>query len=270
MKVLIVDRDELSAQLIRSKLEPLGHTVEEESSKNDAVDRIKEGRHNLVIMDPAPLTSARPVTLNIRRGISHYPYIILTSENMSREQALKDSANDILHKPIDGEALIQKAQNAKFLTDLIKRIGDTSEDFPSAGGVIAKSAFNQLFLSSIDRADRYGESTFIIFISLNNYQELLEMDGPYAADFASAKLSQTLVRIRRQSDIIAQTGKSEYALLLQRPLYETEPLEAANRFAETLSKQEGLSADGRSNVEISVRLVDMPTGASIVNHIIEV
>ena len=66
--------------------------------------------------------------------------------------------NDLLKKPVSGEKLIVKSENAERMVGLVERIGDDSEDFPSAGGVIAKSAFNQLFLSSIDRADRYGET----------------------------------------------------------------------------------------------------------------
>jgi hypothetical protein len=42
--------------------------------------------------------------------------------------------------------------------------------------------------------------------------------------------------LRRQSDIIAQTGRNEFCLMLQRPLYETEPMEAANRFADALRR----------------------------------
>lgn len=268
MNILVIDRDELATQMLESKLTAMGHTVETESSKNDAVDKIAQFKHDIIFMDPAPLTSARPVTLNIRRSASHYPYIFLMSENGRREDAIKDGANDMLGKPIDNSAVEQKMINAERMITLVKRIGDTSEDFPSAGGVIAKSAFNQLFLSAIDRADRYGERTYVLFIGIDNYNEILEMDGPYAADYAAAKLSQVLVKIRRQSDIISQTAKHEYALLLQRPLYETEPMEAANRFAESLSKQEDFSPSGNIDIKISVLLMDLPVGSDVVHHIV--
>jgi GGDEF domain-containing protein len=150
----------------------------------------------------------------------------------------------------------------------VARIGDDSEDFPSAGGVIAKSAFNQLFLSGMDRADRYGERTFVLFISLSNYKEILEMDGPYAAEYAVAKLSQYLVLLRRQSDIIGQTARYEYALLLQRPAYDTEPVEAANRFAESLSNIKDIVSSGSTEVKVTISLVDLPMGAKLIEHII--
>ena len=268
MKILIVDRDEMATQMLKGKLEPLGHQIFVETVKNDAVDRLAQETYDVIFLDPAPLTSSRPIVLNIRRSVGNYPYIILTSEGLEQEEALKAGANDCLPKPYDLGSLDLKMRNANRLLDLVTRIGDDSEDFPSAGGVIAKSAFNQLFLSAIDRADRYGEQTYVLFISMSNYTEILQMDGPYAAEYAVAKLSQYLVRLRRQSDIIGQTAKYEYALLLQRPMYETEPVEAANRFAEALAKYDADMAEGNIPVEITVSLVDLPIGRAVAEHLI--
>ena len=263
MRILAIDRDEMVLQMVKSRLEGEGHIVYTEQAKNNAVDRLTKEEFDVILLDPTPLTSPRPVILNIRRATKNNPYILLLSESVSLEEAVKAGSNDLLEKPIDPVAFEQKIDNARYFSDLVQRIGDDSEDFPSAGGVIAKSAFNQLFLSAIDRADRYGEQTYILFISLGNYKEILELDGPYAAEYASAKLSQYLVRLRRQSDIIGQTAKHEYALLLQRPLYQTEPVEAANRFAEALGKFDRLKNEGGSIIEVALRLVEVPTGRII-------
>src|SRR3989339_777274 len=183
MKILVVDRDRLASQMINSRLTAQGHQVFEETVKNDALERIARENFDAVLIDPAPLTNPRPVVLGIRRSVSDYPYIILMSHDATQEEAIRAGTNDALKKPIDAESLDHKIANARRLVELVRRMGDESEDFPSAGGVIAKSAFNQLFLSAIDRADRYGEKTFIVFISISNYYEILEQSGPYAADF---------------------------------------------------------------------------------------
>ncbi|MGB4056677.1 MAG: response regulator [Alphaproteobacteria bacterium] len=269
MKVLVVDRDDLAGQLLKSRLEPVGHKVLQEPVKNNAIERLSVDQPDVVFIDPAPLTSARPFVLNIRRSMPSYPYIFLLSEGASRQEALKLGANDVMNKPIDMASIDEKIGNADRLLKLMRRVGDDSEDFPSAGGVIAKSAFNQLFLSAVDRADRYGERTYMLFISLSNYKEIREMDGAYAADYAVAKLSQYLVLLRRQSDIIGQTAKHEYALMLQRPVYDTEPMEAANRFAESLAGCKDIVSSGASGVEITVTLLDVPVGAKMAEHVIK-
>jgi CheY-like chemotaxis protein len=266
MKILIIDRDAVVAQILKSRLEPLGHRVVYEPAKNTAVERLITDEYDIIALDPLPLTSPRPVILNIRRTVKNYGYIFLLSENSTREEALRAGANDILNKPVDVGALEEKIKNAERLLKLVRRIGDDSEDFPSAGGVIAKSAFNQLFLSAIDRADRYGERAYLLFISLSNYSEIRDNDGPYAADYAVARLSKYLVHLRRQSDIIGQTEKYEYALMLQRPVYETEPIEAANRFADSLSGFKDIASSGATNAEIVVSLLSLPTGQIMTEH----
>lgn len=268
MKILVVDRDALATQLIRSRLEVKGHTIVEEPVKNNAIALLEQDAYQAVFIDPAPLNNARPVVLGIRRAMRGYPYVVLMSQDIPREEALRAGANEVMTKPLDHKGLEKVMENADRLTSLIKRIGDESEDFPSAGGVIAKSAFNQLFLSCIDRADRYGERSFLVFIGIKNYQEILSMDGAYAAEYASAKLSQYLVRLRRQSDIIAQTGKDEFCLMLQRPMYETEPMEAANRFADALRRFDDICASDNVKVEVVVTLIDLPVGHKHIEHVI--
>lgn len=269
MKILAVDRDPVVLQLLKSKCQALGQQFYEEPAKNSAIDRLAKEHFDVIILDPSPLTSSRPIILNIRRTLKNYSYIFMMSESSTLEEAIKAGCNDLIVKPVDAGILADQIKNAQRFTDLVVRIGDDAEDFPSAGGVIAKSAFNQLFLSAIDRADRYGESTYVLFISINNYTEIHDLDGAYAAEYAVAKLSQYLVRLRRQSDIIGQTAKYEYALLLQRPLYESEPIEAANRFAESLMKYEGMVMNGGGKVEIKVSLLEIPSGRTVAEHIFQ-
>lgn len=267
MKILVIDRDSLTTQLISARLQASGHTVVVEAVKNNAIERLAVEKFDAIFIDPSPLSNARPVILGIRRSVRDYPYIVLMSQGMQRDEALRAGANDLLSKPLDASGLDQMVQNAERLTKLIRRIGDESEDFPSAGGVIAKSAFNQLFLSGLDRADRYGERSFLVFIGIANYREIADIDGPYPAQTIAAKLSQTLVRLRRQSDIIAQTGKSEYCLMLQRPQYETEPMEAATRFAEALGKNDELALAGSTKVQLYVSLIGLPVGVKHADHV---
>ncbi len=268
MKILIIDREESAVNLASNALQAAGHQVVYEPSKNAALDRLSSEDFDLVIIDPSPLTSAKPIVLNIRRAARNYPYIILSAPGHSQDDAIKAGMNDYISKPFNKDLLLEKAENAEFLLDLIRRLGDESEDFPSAGGVIAKSAFNQLFLSAMDRADRYGEKTFILFITIGNYKEIKDMDGPYAAEYATASLSKFLVVQRRQSDIIGQTEKFEYALLLQRPVYETEPLEAARRFAEAFANHTEPMTPAAAPLEIVVRLIDVPTGETVSKHVV--
>lgn len=266
MRVLIVDQDSLSSKLVRSKLEEHGHQVTEVIKRDEGIKALEAKSFDVVFIDPSPATTVQPFVVNARRAARRYIYIILMSSDAELSEALKSGCNDMLAKPLDAEALNKKQKNAERMVNLIRDMGDASEDFPSAGGVIAKSALNQLFLSAMDRGNRYGDESFVLFFSITNYQDILEMDGKKSADFSSAMLARHLVKVRRQSDIIGQTRKYEYALLLQRPENRQEPIEAAARFAQSLGETGDITAGNPAKADISIRLIELPTGANLAEH----
>lgn len=261
MKVLIIDRDTMFSSLLAAKIRAAGHDVFEAAVKNDGIEQIGTNRIDMVFFDPAPMNDPKAVILQIRRQVHTYPYLVLMGEGVDRAAGIKAGCHDGFAKPLDPSRLTAMLENAERMVGLVQRMGDESFDFPSAGGVISKSAFNQLFLSAIDRVSRYGESAHVLFIGIPNYEDIALDDGKYAADYAVSKLAQLLVRLRRQSDILAQTGGHEYALLMQRPQTPTETLDAAKRFSAALDDQDDITSNGVTDLHIEVRLVDLPTGS---------
>jgi CheY-like chemotaxis protein len=266
MKILIIDRDEAVANLMKSRLAPFGHIVEIHADKTDGLDQIVSEGWDIIFIDPSPLTTIKPIVFNLRRNNRKEVYIVLLSAFLSHEESLSAGLNAYLPKPLDMNLMLDMIDNAQRVMELQKHLADHTEDFPNAGGVISKSAFNQLFLASIDRADRYGESAHAIFISIDNQPQILAEYGQYDSEFVVAKLAQHLVRLRRQSDIIGQIRKNEYALLLLRPMSELEPIEAAHRFAESLSKCTDLPPNPMMDVNIRVTLMRLPSGQIAVEH----
>ncbi len=261
MKILIIDRDPMFSNLLSSKIKAAGHEVVLSAIKNDGLEQIGTNKVDVVFFDPSPMTDPKPIMLQIRRMVHTYPYMVMITQDGTREMGIKAGCHDGMAKPLDPAALTTSLENAERMIDLIFRVGDESYDFPSSGGVISKSAFNQLFRSAIDRVSRYGESAQVLFISIPNYEDIKLDDGKYAADYAVSKLAQNLVRLRRQSDILAQTGESEYALLLQRAQTSNESVEAAKRFAASLDNQDDITSNGVTDLFIDVTLIDIPSGA---------
>ena len=209
----------------------------------------------------------RAIALNIRRTIRSYPYIIyMSSESVDFKDVIEAGCNDFLEKPIDLKGIEQKVKNAKHILTMMARINDDSEDFPSAGGVIAKSAFNQLFLSAIDRGTRYNERSYVLSIGIENYHEIKSLDGAYNADYASSKLAYHLVRLRRQSDVIGQTGAHEFSLLLQRTQNKNEAEEASKRFAVALEEINDIQPAESGKIRLYIRLTGLPGGQLMYEH----
>lgn len=261
MKILIIDRDQLASQMISSRLaEEEDIAIIEESVKSDAMEKLGNEAFDVVIVDPSPMKDAQAMVMNIRHSSRSYPYVIVMGEDLDIETVTKIGGNNFLNKPIDPAQLQASIQDAKNLQLYSNLLADISEDFPNAGGVIAKSAFNQLYLSAIDRGWRYAENAHILSVAVENYKEIKQMDGDHHAAYGVSKLAHHLVRLRRQSDVIGQVAVNKYSLLLQRTSDVQEAEEAAKRFAATLDEiDDFIPAEGNS-LKIRVSLMALPTG----------
>lgn len=262
MEVLVIDRESLTNQLITSKLGVKGHHVVAEPNKNLAFDMIKGGTFDCVMVDPAPLAEARPVVIGIWKNIrtAVKPYLLLLSKSGTTEEAILAGCNDVLNKPLSTQDLETKIANAERLMTVMRMLAK-EDNVHSSGGMIGKAAFNQLFLSAIDRAFRYGERSLIVFIEVTNHDEVVKIAGAAAFEETIVKLTEKMTFMRRQSDVIGRLGAETFAILLQRPQYETEPVDAINRFSEVLDKFYQGFEDKRVAPKIHLRLIELPQGA---------
>lgn len=267
MSVLVVDHDESSAQLVKSRIEAAGLSAQTAAGRVEAQTYLStHPAVDIIFLDPAPLTQARQYIIQLRQTASSYVYVILMGQIISAKDAHTAGANMSLSKPFDTARVQEVVACATRMLDIQRHLNDTREDFPSGGGVIAKSAFCQLFYVALDRADRYGEQAFILFIRLMNLNQIKVNEGDYAAQVASATLAKVVSQFHRQSDILGQTGKSEYALLLYRPSEDHEPVEAALRFADMLGRHDQLRMATRTGIELEVELVSIPSGVRVAHH----
>ncbi|HYD18213.1 MAG TPA: diguanylate cyclase [Patescibacteria group bacterium] len=268
MEVLVIDRESLTNQLIASKLEAQGHKVTLEPNKNAAFELIKNGKFDCIMIDPAPLSEARPVVIGVWKNIRAQvkPYIFLLSKSATTEDAVTAGTNDVLNKPLSSEDLETKIGNAQRLMDLCRHLA-REDNVHSSGGMIGKAAFNQLFLSAIDRSFRYAERSLIVFITITNHEALKAADSA-AYDETFKKLTEKMTFMRRQSDVIGRLGPDCFAVLLQRPIYETEPVDAINRFSEVLGKFHDSFEDKAKAPRLHMSLIELPQGAEKAERVV--
>ncbi len=235
---------------------------------NEGLEKLKVGHYGLAVL-AADKSALKTKIHDIRRHSEDYIYISILSSNPNEElNEITAVGGNYLFNTIDFKnGLSDSLQNARRLADLMNIVSDETQDFPSAGGVIARSAFNQLFLSCLERGQRYSERTSILCISIENYKELYKIGGSYVADYHAATLSKTLVDIARQSDIIGQIKHEFFALLFLRPLNEQEPLSAAQRFHEVIKNSDIFEGHKDVSPQISISLIEIPTGRQMASFI---
>jgi PleD family two-component response regulator len=262
MQIMVIDRDQLTNQLIATKLEAKGHKVVTFQNKNEAFDLLKRETFDCIMVDPAPLAEPKPVVVAIWRNLPPgvKPYLLLLSKAPSTEEAILAGTNDALGKPLSTQEIETKLENAGRLMEICRHLAH-EDNIHSEGGMIGKAAFNQLFLSAIDRAFRYGERSFIVFIHIANHDEMLSTAGEEAFSALMTKLNEKMTYMRRQSDVVGRLGAKDYAILLQRPQTDAEPTDAINRFSEVLDKFCAGLQNSLVTPKLELHLVELPQGA---------
>ena len=255
MKVLVLVKSQIEADQVSRVVETQGHVCVPYTDWDTYIDALRKETHPILFVDQSFLTDQNAAEL--RRNSLGYVYII--GIGVSEDKVLKSGLNSALPRVSDADEVERVTDVASNFLIKYQKLSNEAEDFPSSGGVISKSAFNQLFLSALNRTGRYGDDAYVLFFSIENYKNILVDDSEYSARHAAARLAYHLSKTRRLSDILAQTDDHEYALLFLSPEYKKEPLEATNRFVATLSRIQDYTT-GPSSVEVSLRLYRFPSG----------
>jgi hypothetical protein len=69
--------------------------------------------------------------------------------------------------------------------------------------------------------------------------------------------------MRRQSDVIGRLSSHDFGILLQRPQYESEPIDAINRFSEVIGGFYQSFEDKALAPKVHFKLVELPQGAQV-------
>lgn len=261
-KIMVVDRDGDAVSQIERVRNDLGLVeIVFEPIRNRALEQIHSEKFNAVFFDPAPnVEELRSFIISARRDNKNYVPVTVMSRHVQPYEALACGANDFLPKPIDTDDFKSKIKNTKNLSDLIMRLKEDHNDYISRDGVISKTAFYQIFSSCLDRADRYGEETYLIFVRIDNIHDLQGMYGDEIVEDLCDKLKKYAVRIRRLSDIVGRTAINELCLVIVRPTNHNEPFMAVNRFADSMTDYADLIMVSDARAQISVHLMALPTG----------
>ena len=113
IKILVVDDESDIRKIIRLILEKKGYSVVEASNGVAAVDAVRAGDVDLVLMDiMMPKMSGVNATVSIRE-FSSVPILFLTAKSLDRdkESAYKSGGDDYLVKPFSSSELLLKVDS---------------------------------------------------------------------------------------------------------------------------------------------------------------
>ncbi len=152
-RILLVEDEEHLRDTIKLNLELEGYTVIATGDGLDALNTIREGRFNLVILDiMIPTMNGLDVCERIRLENRDTPILVLSAKNSSedRVKGLKLGANDYLTKPFNLEELLLRVgilvksglKGTEKEKDLYRyRFGDNEVDFSTYTVTNSKGSF---------------------------------------------------------------------------------------------------------------------------------
>ncbi len=262
MKIMLIDRDRDVVDEVENICRQDGNIdLTIEPIKNNAIDAVRAEPYDAIFFDPAPKNEEmRALLIGVRRGNPNYTPVVIMSHQLSLDESKKSGANDYIKKPFDQNEFKKKLGNLKRLADFNKQLQDESIDFPSKDGVISKSAFNQIFISCLDRADRYGEETYLTFATIKNIDDIRAQHGDDVAAEICENLKKYTTRIRRLSDIAGRTAENQICLMLTRPANADEPRMAITRFADSMAEYAELISTSDAKAVINVSMMAIPSG----------
>ena len=134
-KILLVEDDELAAELITEFLQERDFSVHAVFTATDCVSHVKYEKYDIILLDiNLPDFNGYEVLKSVNNDIS-IPVIIISaySDTKSKLLAFKYGANDYMVKPIDLEELeariwLQLSKNSKIQVHEEKRIFETRDD----------------------------------------------------------------------------------------------------------------------------------------------
>jgi CheY-like chemotaxis protein len=259
MKILIIDRDRAAAQVLQGKLQQEGHQVVIEAVRKTAGEMLQEENFDCVFIDPAPLPSARPFTMQLRwEQRERYQYIVLMGYEPDSQEILRAGLNAILPKPIDVNVIGDIAENAGRLVHFARKIQYEPEIQSVDDHMFGRRAMAQLMLSALDRTYRYGEQAFLLKITLANALALEEKWGVERLNQLRADFMAAIGQMRRLSDLLGRTDEDECVLLMQRPWQPNEPKDAAERFAVVLNEFREDPANQARGAIFNLELWELP------------
>ena len=262
MRVLVVDRDEISLTLLQGYLKEKEVDAVIEHDRNQVFERDDLDGFDLLLLDLSTMSSPIKYVVDLKSRFSSIPYIVLMAKEGDEKAALRAGANGLLEKPISKQDLFVLLEQVGDFADLVRSLGDPENQYPYHKGIISNMAMNELFLSSLDRTTRYTEDCSLLVFSLKNAEQIAEDYGPEIEEQASQWMSNHVIRLRRQSDLMARTGQNQYMILIQRPLFKEEPLEAARRFVTGFLRHPGADIpefEGQKiTLDVNVRVLELP------------
>src|SRR5690606_14307491 len=146
-----------------------------------------------------------------------YTYIIFYTAKSDKDSlvaGLEAGADDYLIKPLNIVELRLRMKNGKRLLNLEDELREGAGT-DSATGVVNGASFRQFFRVALAEAKRTDARGVLMFVTVENYDQVYEDAGVGPANSLMAAVARMLCRNVRESDLVSRFAKNQFCVMLQ-------------------------------------------------------
>jgi diguanylate cyclase (GGDEF)-like protein len=223
-KVLIVDDEPDTQELIRKLLQFEGFEVVTASSGEEGVKRAEEEHPEVVLIDISPSGVDGNEALKRIKKIKPFPSVIMLTAFATVDnaiQALKEGASDFVKKPFEKDHLIhivhqsldkyRTVREKELLEEEVRRLSITDD----LTGLYNYRHFYKTLESELARLKRQKTSLSLLMFDLDNFKQYNDRYGHLEGDKVLKKIGEIVNHsIRSNVDSGYRYGGDEFAVLL--------------------------------------------------------
>jgi diguanylate cyclase (GGDEF)-like protein len=231
-RILIVDDDRDSVDLLGKWLAMEGYEVSAAGSGREALERIARDRPDLVLLDllippPDGLEVIRAVKKD--RLMSTIPLVVMTVKRdvKSKVECLKSGADDFIVKPFhfdELDAVLRASLKKRYLYSSLER---ANRQLKEANEKLLKMSvtddrtnlLNDRYLrrrltEEFKRAQRYGSPLSVIMLDLDHFKQINDKYGHDCGDQVLRGFGRLVTENAREIDIVGRFGGEEFLVIL--------------------------------------------------------
>ncbi len=199
--VLVVDDDDTFRLVARASLEGAGFRVEEADNGRVGIQRFKETRPDLVLLDIRMPEMDGYETCVALRGLPEgrrVPIVMLTGlyDPESVEKAYEVGASDFISKPVSYPILTHRLQQ-------ILRANRTLVDFDALTGLPNRALLTEHLRRALAQARRSRYSAAVLLLDLDDFARVNDTRGPRTGDEILRQVAERLGSLR-STDYVAR------------------------------------------------------------------
>ncbi len=221
-RILVVDDEEVTTNLLRDFLTDLGYRVEVAKTGEDALKAAQESPFDLVITDVRMPGISGIELIQAVSDINIDTCFVVITGYASLETAIaavKGGAYDYVSKPfnleefriiieraIERQSLMRQAREKEYYRELSILDGLTQ--------LYNHRYFHELMNREINRSIRYPQDFSIMMIDIDDFKRFNEAHGHLSGDCALKNISQIMLNSVRRVDLISRYGGEEFVIIM--------------------------------------------------------